>query len=138
MRKVYIKSRLAGILCIGSCLIGVSAAEVGEDGVVGGYTSDEAVGGLHNASKADGNDPWYWNQCLTKHSWESINGRGGESIYYSSCSSYAMGYALYKSGLDMRNPYESVIKPSRKLGIYENSGDYSWYFNFHQIRGQIV
>lgn len=131
--KRIISILLAGILCIGSCLIGVSAAEVGEDGVVGGYTSDEAVGGLHNASKADGKDPWYWNQCLTKHSWESINGRGGESIYYSSCSSYAMGYALYKSGLDMRNPYESVIKPSRRLGIYENSGDYSWYFNFHKV-----
>ena len=44
-----------------------------------------------------------------------------------------MGYALYKSGLDKRNPYESVIKPARKLGIYENSGDYSWYFNFHEV-----
>lgn len=131
--KRIISILLAGILCIGSCLVGVSAAEVGEDELVGGYISDEAVGGLHDASKADGNDPWYWNQCLTKHSWESINGRGGESIGSSACSSYAMGYALYKAGLDKRNPYESVIKPARKLGIYENSEDYSWYFNFHEV-----
>lgn len=131
VRKI-ISILLVAILCIGGTVIGVSSAEV-HDKPVGGYSDDETVGSLYDASKADGNDPWYWNQCLTKHSWESINGRGGESIGSSACSSYAMGYALYKAGLDKRNPYESVIKPARKLGIYENSEDYSWYFNFHEV-----
>lgn len=131
VRKI-ISILLAGILCMGGAVFGVSSAEV-YDKPVGGYSGDEVVGSLRDASKADGNDPWYWNQCLTKHSRESINGRGGKSIGSSACSNYAMGYALYKSGLDKRNPYESVIKPARKLGIYENSGDYSWYFNFYKV-----
>ena len=131
VRKI-ISILLVAILCIGGTVIGVSSAEV-HDKPVGGYSGDEMVGSLYDASKADGDNPWYWNQSLSAHSWESINGRGGESIGSSACSSYAMGYALYKAGLDKRNPYESVIKPARKLGIYENSEDYSWYFNFHEV-----